>query len=284
MKLITYSLDGAVRIGSTDGEKVCDLTARLSSHPQTMIELIEQWDMVHEEAAGIDTYDHDLSAVQLHAPIPRPGKIYALGLNYGDHLAEAGRQPEAFPTWFTKPGTSVTGPFDPVERPNVSEKLDYEVELVFVIGKRCKHVDVAEAEKVIFGYCVGNDVSVRDWQLRTSQFVIGKSFDTHAPFGPWIQTADGIDSSNLELRMLINGEERQHSNTRHMIFNCAAQIADLSKAMTLESGDIIFTGTPSGVGGAMRPQIWLKPGDYMRAEIEGIGAIENVVIEEGSGR
>ena len=284
MKLITYSLSGALRVGSTDGENVCDLTARLSSRPQTMIDLIEQWDGVREEAVCIGTFDHALSAVRLHAPIPRPGKIYALGLNYADHLAEAGRQPEAFPTWFTKPGTSVTGPFDPVERPRVSEKLDYEVELVFVIGKRCKHVDAAEAEKVIFGYCVGNDVSVRDWQLRTSQFVIGKSFDTHAPFGPWIQTADEIDASSLDLRMLVNGEERQHSNTRHMIFSCAAQVADLSMAMTLEPGDIIFTGTPGGVGGAMRPQVWLKPGDHMRAEIAGIGAIENVVIEEGNER
>lgn len=280
MKLVTFSVGPDLLVGVTDGRRVANLTHRLSLRPQTMIELIAQWDVLCAEVGAIREFDHALTEVRLHAPIPRPGKIYAQGLNYAEHLAEAGRDRPSGQTWFTKPGTAVTGPFDPVERPLVSDKLDYEVELVFVIGRRCRHVAAADAPKVIFGYCIGNDVSVRDWQLRTQQYVIGKSFDTHAPFGPWIETADAVDPTRLELRMLINGEVRQHSNTRHMIFSCAEQVADLSAAMTLEPGDVIFTGTPGGVGVAMKPQKWLTPGDRMRAEIDGIGAIENEIIQE----
>src|SRR3546814_15876830 len=127
-----------------------------------------------------------------------------------------GRELPAHQTWFTKPGTAVNGPYDPVQRPKVSEQLDYEVELVVVIGKRCRHVPAEKAQEVIFGYCVGNDVSVRDWQTRTQQFVIGKSFDTHAPFGPWIEAADGVDAGDLDLRLLVTGEERQRSEERRV--------------------------------------------------------------------
>ena len=280
MKLVTFSVGSGLRVGLTDGEHVADLTARLSTHPRTMIELIERWDDVAGEVRAIGDRDHALADVRLHAPIPRPGKIYALGLNYRQHVAEMGRELPAHQTWFTKPGTAVNGPYDPVQRPKVSEQLDYEVELVVVIGKRCRHVPAEKAQEVIFGYCVGNDVSVRDWQTRTQQFVIGKSFDTHAPFGPWIETSDGVDAGDLDLRLLVNGEERQHSNTRDMIFDCAAQVADLSTAMTLEPGDVIFTGTPSGVAAGMRPPRWLQAGDRVRAEISGIGHIEALVVDE----
>jgi 2-keto-4-pentenoate hydratase/2-oxohepta-3-ene-1,7-dioic acid hydratase in catechol pathway len=149
-----------------------------------------------------------------------------------------------------------------------------------VIGRRCRHVSREEARTVIFGYCVGNDVTVRDWQFKTSQFVLGKSFDTHAPIGPWIVTADAIDPHNLEIRSYVNGEERQHSNTRHFIFDCYAMVEHLSKAMTLEPGDLIFTGTPSGVGAVMKPPKFLAAGDVVRVEIDGIGAIENHVVNE----
>jgi len=182
--------------------------------------------------------------------------------------------------WFSMPGTAVNGPYDAIERPVVSDKLDYEAELVVVIGRRVRHATRGSAMKSVFGYCVGNDVSVRDWQNRTSQVTLGKSFDTHAPFGPWITTADCIDVSDLKISCLVNGEKRQNSRTRYMIFDVADQIVHLSKAMTLEPGDLIFTGTPAGVAAVMKPPRWLRPGDVVRIEIENLGHIENRVVEE----
>ncbi len=160
--------------------------------------------------------------------------------------------------------------------------MDYEAELVFVIGKRCRHVSAADAPGVVFGYCAGNDVSVRDWQFRTPQYMLGKSFDTHAPFGPWIVTADEIgDPHTLGIRSFVNGELRQNSNTKHLIFKVWDQIALVSQAMTLEPGDIVFTGTPGGVGVAMTPPSFLKIGDRVRVEIDRIGAIEATIVPEG---
>jgi len=177
--------------------------------------------------------------------------------------------------------TAANGPYDPVDRPKVSEQLDYEAELVVVIGMRCRHVSETDAAGAIFGYCVGNDFSVRDWQWRTPQWMIGKSFDTHAPFGPAIVTADEIgDAPKLRIRAFVNGETLQDSNTGNLIFPVAAMIAHLSQVMTLEPGDIIFTGTPSGVGAMRKPPLWLKPGDIVRVEIEKLGHIENKVRAE----
>ncbi len=249
-----------------------------------MMSLMHAWDRLAAAISALPrTADYALQDVKLLAPVERPGKILGIGLNYADHIEEAGLGRPEVQTWFTKAVTSVNGPFDPIHKPKVSETLDYEAELVFVIGRRCKHVPVEKALDVVFGFCVGNDVSVRDWQLRSGQFAIGKSFDTHAPFGPWLVTPDSIDAGNLDIRCFVNGVERQKSNTRHMVFNCAAQIAHLSQAMTLEPGDVIFTGTPGGVGGAMKPPVWLRPGDAVKVEIDGIGAIENKVVVEPDG-
>jgi len=157
----------------------------------------------------------------------------------------------------------------------VASTAAYEAELVVIVGKRCKHVAAERAGEVVFGYCAGNDVSVRDWQMRTPQWVLGKSFDTHAPIGPWIVTADEIgDPHTMGIRCFVNGERRQNSNTQNLVFNVYEQIAHLSRAMTLEPGDIIFTGTPGGVGLAMRPPQFLKAGDKVRVEIDRIGFIE----------
>jgi len=153
--------------------------------------------------------------------------------------------------------------------------VDYESELVVVIGAGGRNLDGEAARRAAFGYCVGNDVSVRDWQMRTGQWVIGKSFDTHAPFGPWITTSDEVDPHTLGIRGFVNGEKRQESNTRHLVFDVWAEIEHLSQAMTLEPGDLIFTGTPAGVGVAMRPPKFLQAGDVVRVEIDGLGAIEN---------
>lgn len=162
----------------------------------------------------------------------------------------------------------------------MSKIFDYEAELVFVIGRRCKHVPRDKAHEVIFGYCAGNDLSVRDWQVRTKQVTMGKSFDTCAPFGPYIVTPDELDVGNLGIRSFVNGELRQNSNTRHLIFDPPAQVEYLSSGMTMEPGDIVFTGTPAGVGALMDPKCWLRPGDKVRIEIDGIGAIENEVAQE----
>jgi 2-keto-4-pentenoate hydratase/2-oxohepta-3-ene-1,7-dioic acid hydratase in catechol pathway len=249
-----------------------------------MIALIKMWPDIASALPMLvadSAPDAALADVRLLAPVGRPGKILAIGLNYADHIRETGQQTPPHQIWFTKAVTSINAPFDPVELPTASEQVDYEAELVVIIGKRCKHVAKEHAPEVIFGYCAGNDVSVRDWQLRTSQWVLGKSFDTHAPIGPWIVTPDEIgDPHALNIRCLVNGEPRQNSNTRHLIFNVFDQIAHLSNAMTLEPGDAIFTGTPGGVGLAMNPPRWLKAGDKVRVEIDRIGAIEAVMRAE----
>jgi 2-keto-4-pentenoate hydratase/2-oxohepta-3-ene-1,7-dioic acid hydratase in catechol pathway len=221
-----------------------------------------------------------LAEVRLAPPV-RPGKFFGVGLNYPDHAAEVHRTPTEFPTVFAKMASCVTGPFDPIHRPTVSEQLDYEGELGIVIGRRCRHVSREDAAKVIAGYLISNDVTVRDWQRLTQQWTLGKSFDTHGPIGPWIVTADELgDPHRLDFRTYVNGEVRQRSNTGNLIHDCFALVAAISTACTLEPGDVIASGTPSGVATAMRPPQWLVPGDTVRVEFDGIGHIENRVIQE----
>jgi len=177
--------------------------------------------------------------------------------------------------WFAKAPTSANGPYDAIETPP-GGYVDYEAEMVAVIGAGGRRIAREDAAKAVFGWCVGNDATERAWQHRTPQWTLGKSFDTHAPFGPWITTADEIaDPHALAIRGLVNGEVRQESDTRHLVFDVWDQVAHLSHAMTLEPGDLIFTGTPGGIGAAMKPPKFLKDGDVVRIEIEGLGAIEN---------
>jgi len=222
-----------------------------------------------------------LSEVKLLAPIPKPGKFLGISLNYADHINETGLDKPEYPTFFTKQQTCVIADGEAIHRPRVSDKLDYEGELALVIGKRCKHVSLENAYQVIAGYTIVNDVSVRDWQIRSPTWMLGKSFDTHGPIGPWIVTADDIENPhNLTIKTWIDDELRQHSNTRHMIFNCYEMVAYLTQAMTLEPGDVIATGTPAGVGVKMKPRGYMKPGQTATIEIEGIGVLSNPVIEE----
>ncbi|MGZ3197479.1 MAG: fumarylacetoacetate hydrolase family protein [Croceibacterium sp.] len=220
---------------------------------------------------------HAIADVHLLAPL-RPGKYLAIGMNYAKHVAEMGHaERPRYQYWFNKQTTCINGPFDPIE-PGVTEMLDYEVELAVVIGRAAKGVKAAQALDHVFGYLVANDVSARDWQRHSPTFTMGKSFDTHGPIGPWIVTADEIpDPQALGLRCLVNGEIRQQSTTADMSFSVAEQIEYLSTAFTLEPGDLLATGTPEGVGAAMDPPGFLKPGDVVRCEIDGIGAIENRV-------
>lgn len=287
MKLCTFQIgNNTPAIGLVVGGSVIPVADHLQSAPKTMIELISAWEqwrealqqLINSGAAGIA-----LDQVTLLAPVPRPGKILGIGLNYADHVEESGMEMPADQLWFAKMPTSANGPYAPLDLPKVSEALDYEAEMVFIVGQRCRHLTEQTAKQAIFGYCVGNDVSVRDWQLRTSQFVLGKSFDTHAPFGPWIATADEIeDPHRLGIRCFVNDEKRQDSNTQQLIFDCYQQVEHLSKVMTLEPGDVIFSGTPGGVGVGFKPPRFLRAGDRVRVEIDEIGSIENIVHREPS--
>jgi 2-keto-4-pentenoate hydratase/2-oxohepta-3-ene-1,7-dioic acid hydratase in catechol pathway len=222
-----------------------------------------------------------MSDVHLKAPVPRPQKILAIGLNYADHIAESGQPTPERQIWFSKLPNAVNGPFDPIQLPKASSAVDYEAEFVAIVGRRCRHVSREDAADAIFGYAAGNDVSVRDWQFHTPQWILGKSFDTHAPFEPWIVTADEVaDPHALGIRCFVNGERRQNSNTANLVFDVYDQVALLSQAMTLEPGDVIFTGTPGGVGFAAKPPTFLKAGDVVRVEIDRIGAIEARMVAE----
>ena len=284
MKLATFTHDGATRIGVVTGEQVVDLATVAPGLPRDMVAFLAAGGAAMAAARPAESAASGrlaLADVRLRAPVLRPPKFLAIGLNYADHVKESGLEPPAVPVFFNKQTTCVAGPFDPIHLPRVSPLLDYEGELAFVIGRRCRHVPRDRAHEVIAGYLVVNDVSVRDWQLRTPTMTMGKSFDTHGPMGPWLVTPDEIgDPHALELRTWVNGELRQHSNTRHLIYDCLAQVEHLSTAFTLEPGDVVTTGTPAGVGGAMSPPRFLRAGDVVRIEIEKIGAIENRVTEE----
>ena len=283
---------GVLRTDDQVGDQVISLhqglpPGLLAPH-EGMPEVIERWALLEGSARvllDVPSLGEPLADVHLLAPVPRPGKSLAIGLNYLDHVNERivgeSRTVPEHQVWFPKLASAINGPFDDILLPRVSDQTDYEAELVVVIGQRCKHVPAEQAHLVVFAYAVGNDVSVRDWQKRTSQWTLGKSFDTHAPFGPWLTTADELgDPHGLDMRCWVNGELRQSSNTRLMIHNVWAQIALISQAMTLEPGDVIFTGTCSGVGAGFEPPRFLRQGDVVRIEIEGLGAIESRCVDE----
>jgi 2-keto-4-pentenoate hydratase/2-oxohepta-3-ene-1,7-dioic acid hydratase in catechol pathway len=278
MKLATYTVEGRTRTGVIVGDTVVD-----TGVPGSMIDLIRDWDThrLAVEARAAAGGGVPLSAVKLEAPVQRPGKIWAIGLNYADHIAESNMETPQRQVWFTKAQTSVNGPSDGIEIARGSVATDYEVELVAIVGKGGKHIAAADAPAAIFGYCVGNDVTERMWQHAGPQWSLGKSFDTHAPMGPWIVTADEVaDPHALGLRCFVNGEKRQDSSTANLVFDLWQQVAHLTMAMTLEPGDCIFTGTPGGVGAAMTPRQFLKPGDVVRCEIDGLGHIEAAMVSE----
>ena len=277
MKLATYQ-DGGLHTGIVDGDLILD-----TGLDGNMIDLIANWDRLKPqlEAVAAQGGGKPLSEVKLCAPVLKPAKVWAIGLNYADHIAESKMETPERQVWFTKAQTSINGPHDPILIAKGTFTTDYEVELVAVIGKGGKHIPADRAHEHIFGYCVGNDVTERMWQHATPQWSLGKSFDTHAPIGPWITTAEEAgDPHALDLSCSVNGDVRQNSNTRHLVFNIWDQIAHLSTGITLEPGDLIFTGTPGGIGAAMDPRQFLKAGDVVRCEIEKLGVIEGVMAAE----
>ena len=279
MKLATFSLHGSSHIGRVERDRIIDLAG--SGLPSDMLALLEAGPQAMQAARTASGPAHALTEVTLEAPLRRPPKILAIGLNYTDHIAETKLDTPGFPMFFNKQSTSASGPRSAIHLPRVSDKLDYEGELGFVIGRRCRHVPRERAHEVIAGYVVCNDVSVRDWQFFAQTFTIGKSFDTHCPFGPWIVTPDEVgDPHALALKTWVNGELRQDSNTQHLVFDCFQQIETLTKAFTLEPGDLVLTGTPGGVGIGFKPHKYLKVGDRVKVEIGKLGHIENEVVAE----
>ncbi len=280
MRLATFTHGGVTRVGVVDGDTVIDLAAAQPSLPRQMLAFLTAGRPAMDAARAAIRPEAPrlaLADVRLEAPVARPPKFLAIGLNYADHIRETRREKPEFPVFFNKQSTCVTGPYDPIHMPKVSIELDYEGEMGFVIGRRCREVPRAKAAEVIAGFLVVDDVSVRDWQFRAPTMTLGKSFDTHGPIGPWIVTGDEVgDPHTLDLTTWVNGERRQRSNTRELIFDCYAIVELLSTVFTLEPGDIISTGTPGGVGGPKRK--FLQVGDVVRIEIDRIGAIENRVV------
>ena len=280
MKLLRYLDADQVRLGAMKDDGIVDLGGLGFA---SMLEIIDGGASALERI--VERLDRaaptvPLTQARLLPPVERPGKYLAIGMNYAKHVAEADKLgvPRAtHQVWFNKQTTCIAGPYDAIE-PGVTEQLDYEVELGLVIGKRAKNVLEDDAYSHIFGYFVANDVSARDYQFHSQTMMMGKSFDTHGPIGPWIVTADEVaDPQALNLRCTVNGELRQSSNTAQMIHKIRAQIAYLTSAFTLDPGDLIATGTPEGVGVGMEPKSFLRAGDIVRCEIDGIGAIENKV-------
>jgi 2-keto-4-pentenoate hydratase/2-oxohepta-3-ene-1,7-dioic acid hydratase in catechol pathway len=275
MRFVTFRSGTEVHPGVVQDDSVVDLK------PMGFDSMLQ----VIQSGAQFDSFGaaskQRLGNVQLLAPIPRPGKLICVGLNYRDHAQETGAQIPKVPTIFNKFHTAVIGPGASVVLPKVSKAPDYEAEFAFVIGSGGRNIAAEDWQKHVFGYTLVNDVTARDYQRATSQWLMGKTFDTFAPMGPWIITADEIaDPHDLDIQMEINGEILQDSNTRELIFKIPDLIAFLSSVFTLEPGDVVSTGTPAGVGFARKPPRYLHPGDQMTVRISGIGELQNPVVAE----
>jgi 2-keto-4-pentenoate hydratase/2-oxohepta-3-ene-1,7-dioic acid hydratase in catechol pathway len=270
MRLVTFTRgSGTPQAGIVTGDQVAGLGADMIS-------------VISSGTAPAPTGpSYALKDVKLLAPIPRPPKLICVGLNYRDHAAETNLEIPKVPTIFNKFPSVVIGPSDSIVLPKVSERPDYEAEFAFVIGRGGRYIPAAQAMQHVFGYTIVNDVSARDFQMATSQWLMGKTFDTFAPMGPCIVTADEIaDPHSLDIWLEVNGERLQNSNTRELIFRIPELIEFISKVVTLESGDVVITGTPAGVGFARKPPRFLKPGDQVSIYVQGVGILTNRVVAE----
>ncbi len=283
MKLVTFQHHNHAHAGALLGDKVLSL-ASYGFH--SVLEVIQGGaEARHRIASVLETgpteHVFSLGDVKLMAPIPKPSKIICIGLNYREHAIESKMEIPKTPTVFSKYASAVIATGDNIVLPKNSTKPDYEAELAVVIGKNGRYISAANWEEHVFGYTIMNDVSARDFQMATSQWMIGKTFDTFAPIGPAIVTADEIaDPHTLDISLAINGETLQNSNTRELIFRVPDLIEYLSSVFTLEAGDIISTGTPSGVGLSFNPPRWLRPGDNIVVKVAGLGELRNPVVAE----
>jgi 2-keto-4-pentenoate hydratase/2-oxohepta-3-ene-1,7-dioic acid hydratase in catechol pathway len=288
MKLVNYLQNGSTHVGVLTTDGIVKLGEDRPT-PPSVLELLDAGDNGRDYVAKSVKSARsriELAQVKLTAPVPNPRKFMAIGGNYRAHVAEIRAKMPNFvvpdnQVWFNKQVSCIIGPFDAIHKPKVSNALDYEAELAFVIAKRCRHVRPADAHRVIAGFMVCNDVSVRDWQMRSPTGTLGKSFDTHGPTGPWLSLDMPLEQTDdLGVKTYVNGELRQNGRTSDFIYSIRAMIEELSTVFTLEPGDIFATGTPPGVGAAMSPPNFLRAGDVVRIEIEALGAIENPVILE----
>jgi len=294
MKIIRYCYRNKECYGVLNRQAVLCLPALAKHFKKQLPKRIEDFVALEETAmktaedllkkaneGDVESVSAPIGEVALLAPIAFPPKIICLGLNYVDHAAETNATVPDEPVIFMKPHTTIIGPNENIVKPSFVKKLDYEGELAIIMGKKAKNIPISEAKKHIFGYTILNDVSARDFQFKDKQWTRGKSFDTFAPTGPCITTTNQLkDTANLAIRTWVNGEFRQNSTTRNMAFSVSEIVHHLSRVMTLESCDIIATGTPAGVGFAMKPPKYLQHGDVVRIEIEGIGILENAVKEK----
>ncbi|MFS0644081.1 fumarylacetoacetate hydrolase family protein [Siminovitchia sp. 179-K 8D1 HS] len=305
MKLVTFTQNGFTRIGAIEGEQVIDLNAafkaKLEAEGKIRAEKIAeayipadmegflqggkeslalakeavQYALNHESAVQLVFGKVD---VKIGAPVTNPGKMICVGHNYREHILEMGRELPTHPVVFAKFANTIVGPEDDIPFYPISEQLDYEAEFAFVVGKRAKNVSQEDALDYVAGYTIVNDVTYRDIQRRTIEWLQGKAVDGSAPMGPWLVTSDELtDPSGLEISLSVNGEERQRSNTSNLVFTVQRLVEFLSELMTLEPGDVILTGTPGGVGVAREPQAFLKDGDVVRIEVDKVGVLENKV-------
>ena len=286
MRWVTVaSEDGPRACGVVNGEYI-DVNAADPEMPASVRELLAlglEWQRRAWDALPRGAIRHDPAQVKVLAPVPDPQKIVCIGLNYRDHAAESGVPVPTEPVLFSKYSSALIGHGAPIVLPKVSQEVDFEAELVIVIGRKGRHIPRQRAREYVGGYAVGHDVSARDWQLNKpgKQWMAGKTFDTFAPLGPELVTPDEVpDPQNLGIRLRLNGQTMQDSSTSQLVFGIDELIAYLSQVFTLEPGDMIFTGTPPGVGMARKPPVWLKPGDSVEVEIDNLGTLKNPVIAD----
>ena len=286
MHLVTYRTPTGSSVGVLDAETVIAVRDLVPGAPDDMIGVIEAGDALLKQLAdGLQAAPSSartpLASVELLCPIPQPGKVICLGLNYALHAKEGGNAVPDYPAFFIRVNSSLVAPNAPVLRPKVSDKLDYECELTIVIGKRGHDIPESEALSYVYGYTILNDVSVRDYQRKTTQWSAGKNFDGTGPLGPVIATADSLPpgADGIGIRSRLNGQIMQDSDTSDMVFKTARTVALMSEIMTLNPGDVIATGTPSGVGYARKPPVFMKHGDVIEIEIDGIGILRNPVVD-----
>jgi 2-keto-4-pentenoate hydratase/2-oxohepta-3-ene-1,7-dioic acid hydratase in catechol pathway len=286
MKLARFHDGSSTRIGLVEGDEIVDLRTGDSRLPNDLVSLLRAAEdgLQAVRYAARFARRRPLSSVRLLQPIAAPRKFLGLGLSFRSHIEEVRSNGGAIPdhqVWFNKQVTALNGPFDPIHLPKASPQLDYEGELAIVIGTRARHVSRRDAKSIIAGYMVCNDLTVRDWQRRSPTATLGKSFDTHGPVGPWLTTADEVSHpENLRIRTWVNGDLRQDGNTNELIYSFGEMIEELTTAFTLEPGDILTTGTPSGIGATANPPRFLTEGEVVRVEVESLGYIENKVIAE----
>ena len=280
--------DGVESVGALSKDKLnsfidlCATDPLISNNVQAIIQSQEQLDLISAAIANSKAITGNLSNITFKIPIEKPGKIVCLGLNYADHAKEGGNARPEYPSFFMRGSSSLTAHLSPIVRPKVSDKLDYEAELAFIVGKQARHLTLENALDCVAGYSIFNDGSIRDYQRKTTQWTIGKNFDQTGAFGPYLVTPDELPSGchGLNIQSRLNGQVMQNANTKDFLWGVAETIVLITECMTLEPGDVVITGTPAGVGYARRPPVFMKPGDICEIEIESIGILQNTIKDE----